>query len=131
KAAVGRFRFNILGITAAAPGGKPVITFSVTDPTRNDAPYDLKADPAFTAAGGASALAVKLGWTTAEFANDGSGQAFGQPIGIDALTTAAAGPTAGTYTITSPVALPALAGTLRTTLEAPPAGAVSTPGRFT
>ncbi|MFL6661955.1 MAG: OmcA/MtrC family decaheme c-type cytochrome [Rhizobacter sp.] len=132
NAAAARFRFNIVSVTAVAAGGKPVVTFSVTDPTRNDAPYDIKADPAFTAAGGASALALKIGWTTVDFANDGSGQAFGQPISINALTAAAApGAAAGTFTVTSPVALPALAGTLRVTMEGHPAGDVSTPGAFT
>jgi hypothetical protein len=68
-----------------------VVTFSVTDPTNGDAAYDIKADPAFTAAAGASSLSLKIGWTTADFANDGSGQPFGQPVSINALTSAVAG----------------------------------------
>jgi len=131
KAAAARFSFNILSIGSVAAGSKPVITFSVTDPTRSDAAYDIKADPAFTA-GGASSLSLKIGWTTAEFGNDGSGQAFGQPITINALSAAATvGATAGTYTVTSPVALPAISGTLRVTMEGHPAGDVTTAGSFT
>jgi len=132
KAAAARFRFNILAISSVAQGGKPVVTFSVTDPTNSDAPYDIKADAPFTAAGGASALSLKMGWTTADFSNSGSGQSFGQPISINALTAAVAGTAAGTYNVTSPVALPStLTGTLRVTLEGHPAGDVSTAGSFT
>jgi OmcA/MtrC family decaheme c-type cytochrome len=132
KAAAARFRFNILGIAGVAPSGTPVVTFSVTDPTNGDAPYDIKTAAAFTAANGASSLALKIGWTTKEFANDGSGQAFGQPVSINALTAAAPGGTAGTFTVTSPVALPpTLSGTLRVTMEGHPAGDVTTPGSFT
>ena len=132
KAAASRFRFNILGIAPVAPGSVPVVTFSITDPTRGDAAWDIKADAPFTAPGGASALSVKLGWTTAEFGNDGSGQAFGQPVSINALTAAVPGAAAGTFSVASPVPLPAgLTGTLRATLEGHPAGDVTTPGTFT
>lgn len=131
--AAGRFKFNILGVSGAAPGGTPVVTFSVTDPTRADAAYDIKADAPFTAAGGASSLSLKLGWTTADFGNDGSAQAYGQPVSINALTAAAVpGSAPGTYTVTSPTALPAgLTGTMRVTLEGHPAGDVTTAGAFT
>ena len=131
KAAAARFRYNILDATAVAPGGKPVVTFSVTDPTRGDAPYDIKADAPFTA-GAASTLTVKLGWNTTDFANDGSGQSFGQPVSMNALTAAVPGVAPGTYTVTSPVAIPASqAGTLRVMMDGHPAGDVSTPGAFT
>ncbi|CAG1014698.1 decaheme c-type cytochrome, OmcA/MtrC family [Burkholderiaceae bacterium] len=132
-AAAARFQFNILSVSGATPGGTPVVTFSVTDPTRGDAPYDIKADPAFTAAAGVSSLSLKIGWTTADFSNDGSGQRFGQPISINALSAAVQpGPTAGTYIASSPTALPAgLTGTLRVTMEGHPAGDVTTAGSFT
>ncbi|WP_284614833.1 OmcA/MtrC family decaheme c-type cytochrome [Aquabacterium humicola] len=132
KAAAARFQLNIVSVSGTTPGAKPVVTFSVTDPTAGGAPYDIQADPHFTAAGGASTLAVKIAWTTAEFGNDGSGQAFGQPVTINALTAAAPAGAAGTYTVTSPVTLPVgLTGTLRATLEGHPAGDVTTPGRYT
>jgi len=131
KAAAARFSFNLLGIGGATPGSKPVITFSITDPTRGDAPYDIEADPAFTAAN-VSSLALKMGWTTTDIGNDGSGSDFGQPVSINALIAATPGAAAGTYTVTSPAALPAgLAGSLRVTIEGHPAGDVSTAGSFT
>ncbi|MDP1900290.1 MAG: OmcA/MtrC family decaheme c-type cytochrome [Rubrivivax sp.] len=131
KAAAARFQYKILGVTGTTPGARPVVTFSVTDPTQGDAAYSITTSPAFTA-GAASTLTVKLGWTTKDFGNEGSGQAFGQPISINALTSAVPGAAAGTYTVTSPVALPAgLSGTLRATIEGHPAGDVSTAGVFT
>lgn len=134
KAAEARFKLNILGATPTGPGSAPVVTFSVTDPTNGDAPYDIKTHPAFTA-GGASTLTVKLGWTQAGLAdigNDGSGQNFGQPVSVNALTASVAGAAAGTYTVTSPVAIPvAQTGTLRVIMDGHPAGDVTTPGTFT
>jgi OmcA/MtrC family decaheme c-type cytochrome len=126
-----KFKYNIISVTPTTPGGKPVITFSVTDPTNGDAPYDIKTAPAFTA-GAASTLTVKVAWNTTDFNNNGSGQPFGQPISINALTAAVAGGTSGTYTVTSTVAIPAAqTGTLRVIMEGHPAGDVTTAGAFT
>jgi len=134
KAAAAKFKFNIIHAAPTTPGGFPVVTFSVTDPTNGDRPYDIMTDAPFTA-GGASTLNVRLGWTQSgirDIGNDGSGQAFGQPIGMNALTAAVPGATAGTYTITSAVAIPVTqTGTLRVTMDGHPAGDVTTPGTFT
>lgn len=131
KAAAAKFQYNILGVAAAAPGSKPVVTFSVTDPTNGGKPYDLAADPAFTA-GGASSLTVKLGWPTTDLANTGSGQKYGQPVSINALTAATPGAAAGTYTVTSPVAIPAgQTGAMRVMMDGHPAGDVTAAGSFT
>ncbi len=131
KAAAAKFKLNILSASSTTPGSKPVITFSVTDPTNADAPYNIKTHPAFTA-GGNSTLTVKIGWTTKDFGNDGSGQTYGQPISINALSTAAVpGSAAGTYTVTSPVAVPAgQTGTLRVLMDGHPAGDVTAKGQF-
>jgi len=132
KAAVAKFRYNIISVTPTTAGAKPVITFSVTDPTNADAPYDIKTAAAFTA-GGASTLTVKLGWSTSDFGNGSSGLAFGQPVSINLLNNAAvvAGATPGTYTVTSTVAVPATqTGTLRALMEGHPAGDVTTAGTF-
>ena len=132
KAATAKFKYNILSATPTTAGSFPVVTFSVTDPTNADAPYDIKTAAAFTAAGGASTLNVKLGWSTADFGNDNSGQSFGQPVTINVLTAAVPGATAGTYTVTSTVAVPATqTGTLRVMMDGHPAGDVSTAGTFT
>ena len=135
-AAAAKFKYNIISVAPATPGTIPVITFSVTDPTNGDKPYDLKADPAFTATkSGASRLAVSIGWNTpgsVDFGNDNSGQSFGQPVSIDALAKSVAGSAAGTYTVTAPIAIPAAqTGTLRVTIDGHPAGDVTTAGSFT
>jgi OmcA/MtrC family decaheme c-type cytochrome len=137
KAAAAKFRFNIIGTTPTNQGGFPVVTFSVTDPTNGDQPYDIKADKRFTAtATGDSTLAVSIGWNTnatLDFGNDddASAASFGQPISIDALANSVAGSTAGTYTVTSTVPIPATqTGTLQVTLDGHPAGDVTAPGTF-
>jgi OmcA/MtrC family decaheme c-type cytochrome len=135
-AAAAKFKFNIISATPTTPGGFPVVTFSVTDPTNGNQPYDIKADPHFTAiASGSSRLAVSIGWNTnatKDFGNDGSAANFGQPISMDALANSVAGTAAGTYTVTSAVAIPATqTGTLRVTMDGHPAGDVTTPGTFT
>jgi len=135
KAATAKFKYNIISVTPTTAGAKPVITFSVTDPTNADAPYDIKTAAAFTA-GGASTLTVKLGWNTpgtSDFGNDNSGQPFGQPVSINLLNNAAvvAGATPGTYNVTSTVAIPATqTGTLRALMEGHPAGDVTAAGTF-
>ena len=63
KAATAKFKYNIISVTPTTAGSKPVITFSVTDPTNADKPYDIKTAAAFTA-GANSTLTVKLGWST-------------------------------------------------------------------
>jgi OmcA/MtrC family decaheme c-type cytochrome len=134
KAATARFKYNILSVTPTTAGATPVITFSVTDPTNADAPYDIKADQPFLgiAPGGPSRLFASIGWSTSDFDNGGSGANFGQPVSIDALANSVAGTTAGTYTVTSPFAIPAgQTGTLRVTIDGHPAGDVTTPGTFT
>lgn len=134
KAATAKFKYNIISVTPTTAGATPVITFSVTDPTNADAPYDIKTDAPFLGItpGGPSRLFVSIGWNTADFGNSGSGANFGQPVSIDALASSVAGAAAGTYAVTSPVAIPAgQTGTLRVTIDGHPAGDVTTPGTFT
>ena len=135
QAAVAKFKYNILSVESTTAGSKPVITFSVTDPTNADAPYDLKTDPHFTqTASRASRLAVSLAWNAngrLDFGNEGSGADYAQPVSIDALVASVAG-AGGTYTVTSPLAIPAAqTGTLRVTIDGHPAGDFTTPGSFT
>ena len=44
-----KFRFNIVNVASTAPGQFPTVTFSVTDPTNANAPYNIQADAPFTA----------------------------------------------------------------------------------
>jgi len=132
KTASGKFKFNIIDAAPTTVTGFPVVTFSVTDPSNGDAPYDIKTHPAFTTAG-VSSLGLKLGWTAtgrADVGNDSSGANFGQPVSINLLNNAAVVPGAapGTYTVTSTVAIPAGQSTLRVTMEGHPAGDVSSTG---
>ncbi|MGC3997340.1 MAG: OmcA/MtrC family decaheme c-type cytochrome [Anaeromyxobacter sp.] len=84
-----RFRYELVSATVDA-NRQPVVQFRVVDPTSGDAPYDIKTDPAFTAAGGASSLTVDVAWPTTEYSNAGSSRPYGQPIAMNALTTATA-----------------------------------------
>ncbi len=132
KAASGKFKFNIISAVPTTAGSFPVITFSVTDPSNGNAPYDVKTHPAFTTAN-VSSLTVKLGWTMAgkaDVGNDGSGQNYGQPVSIDLLNNIAVvpGATPGTYTVASTVAIPAGQDTLRVMMDGHPAGNVSSTG---
>lgn len=106
QVAAERFEYNILEISNTGPGEFPVITFSVTDPTNADTPYDILNDPEFTAPFGNSRLAVIIGWITAEYNNTGSRSTPAQPISIDALANAVDN-LDGTYTVTSTIPIPA------------------------
>jgi OmcA/MtrC family decaheme c-type cytochrome len=118
------FQYNVIGITNAAAGQAPSVTFSVTNPNNNNAPYDLATDPAWTACDGTSRLAVTLAWITSDYTNTGTGNSPAQPVSMNPLT--ACGGTAtdnldGTYTVTSPAQVPAgLVGTLSAGIEGHP-----------
>ncbi len=133
KAAAARFQFNILSATPSTTGSFPVVTFSVTDPSNGNLPWDIKAAQPFTAPG--AALSIKFGWSNSDFGNNASGVNFGQPATVNALTTSVAGAVAGTYTVTSPVAVPAMpagqAASLRVIMDGRTYGDVTTTGTFT
>lgn len=119
------FAFNVISISNATTGALPEVTFSVTNPNDGDAPYDLATAPEFTACvGGVSRLAIDIGWTTDDFTNSGSGSNPAQPVSINPLT--GCGGTAtdnldGTFTVTSPVAVPAgLTGSMAAAIEGHP-----------
>jgi OmcA/MtrC family decaheme c-type cytochrome len=120
------FQYNILDVTGTGPGEFPTVTFSVTDPTNNDAPYDIQADAPFTAcAGGASRLSVNVAWSTTDYTNAGSGVLPALPIQMNPLTACGGTSTAvgdGTFTVTSTTAIPLTAtGSTAATLEGHPA----------
>ena len=77
KLAGEKFQFNLLGVTNTAPGQAPVVRFSVTDPTNNNAPYNILTDAPFVAPGGASSMSIDIAWTTDDYTNRGSGSASG------------------------------------------------------
>lgn len=129
KIAAAKFQYNILSITNTAPGAFPKIKFSITNPENNDKAYNIATDPAFTAGGGASRINIDLAWNTTDYNNDGSGSSPGQPITFSALTATSNGD--GTYTITSPTAIPTTAtGSGEVAIEGHPAGDYTTPGTY-
>ncbi len=130
-----RFRFNVLAVSETAPGQFPQVRFSVTDPTSNDAPWDIHAAAPFTVcAGGASRLFVDIGWSTSDYANVGTGFNPGLPVQINVLNACGGNSVKnadGSFTATSPVPVPAgQTGSLVAALEGHPAVDVDpgTPG---
>jgi OmcA/MtrC family decaheme c-type cytochrome len=126
-AASREFAFNIVSIANTNTGEQPSVTFSVTDPTNSDAPYDIGSDAEFTAcANGSSRLAIDIGWSTSDYTNRDSGTTPALPVSINVLPGAGCGGNAadngdGTFTAESPVALPAVAvGTLAVGIEGHP-----------
>ncbi len=120
------FQFNILSVTNTAVGEFPVVQFSVTDPTNGDAPYNIQTDVEFTTCTfGASRLAVSVGWSTSDYTNTGSGNSPAQPVSMNPLTACGGASTDngdGTFTVTSPTAVPAgVTGTLAVTIDGHPA----------
>jgi OmcA/MtrC family decaheme c-type cytochrome len=118
-----RFAYSVERVQNTAPGQMPSVTFKVT---RDGVPSDILNDPEWqVAAGGASRLAVIIGWDTTAYHNTGSGQVPAQPISINPLAT---GPTPatpnpdGSFTVTSPTPIPAdAAGSGTAALEGHPA----------
>ncbi|MGD2076570.1 MAG: OmcA/MtrC family decaheme c-type cytochrome [Gammaproteobacteria bacterium] len=132
-----RFEYNLIDVSG---GTTPAITFSITDPTNGDAPYDITSDPAFTTGGGVSRLAILVGWSTTDFNSNGSGSNPALPISINPVdacdgTTiddwSCTAAVSGEYTLTKLTPLPAEAtGTGRVGIEGHPA-APDEDGAFT
>jgi OmcA/MtrC family decaheme c-type cytochrome len=135
-----KFQYNILGVANTAPGDTPSITFSVTDPSNANAPYDIldPADPRFQPAGGSRRVNIDVAWSTTDYRNTGSGSdvpgfrpgVAAQPFEIDVLSNAVPGANAGEFVVTAP-ALPANAtGSIAVALEGHPAGDLDGDGTF-
>ncbi|WP_041453620.1 OmcA/MtrC family decaheme c-type cytochrome [Anaeromyxobacter dehalogenans] len=105
---------QIVKVEQTAPGESPAVTFSVSNPAAAGAAFDLATDPLWTLP--TARLGVHVGWSTVEGANwnnAGAGTAKpGQPVTINVLgggvlQAAAVRNADGTYTVTSPTAIPA------------------------
>ena len=123
------FEFKILSVTNAAVGQAPQVTFTITNPLEDGAPYDLATAPEFNACtDGTSRLSVDIAWTTSDYTNTGasSNGAPAHPVEINPLIGPGCGGSAvdnldGTYTVTSPVNVPAgIVGSLAAALEGHP-----------
>jgi OmcA/MtrC family decaheme c-type cytochrome len=132
----GKYKYNIVKVENTAPGQTPVVTFQVLNPAAANAPYTLTEAAWTQVANGNSRLAIDIAWSTrpvasagdTNFTNDGSGSMPGQPVSIDALKNKVAGAAAGTFTVTSPVPVPANAlGVGQVVMEGHPAEPVGKP----
>lgn len=111
-----KFRYEVLSVVDGAPGQTPTVTIRVTDPTNNDAPYDIKAAGGPFQIGNAS-LRVDVAFSTRpDFTNTGSGSATAttgapaQPITIDFKANGVPDPAIpGAFKATATVAIPAAA----------------------
>lgn len=118
QAAARRFQYNILEIVNTGEGQSPAVTFSITDPTSDDRPYDLTSDPEFT--GSATSINMDIAWPNSDYTNvaDSAGTSVtGRPVstpvsisladGTGALPMGVADNGDGTYTVdTSALATP-------------------------
>jgi len=131
--AAARFQYqvNSVSFTSAAGHFYPVVTFTIVDPTNNNAPYNILTAAPFVgidpgtgnpvcASGGAARLAIDIAWETSDYTNWGSGvtpATWGQPLSFNPLIapgcaagvppSALTGPNAaGAFTLTSPTPLP-------------------------
>jgi OmcA/MtrC family decaheme c-type cytochrome len=122
------FEYNLISVTDPAggsvdPGDMVKVTFSVTDPTNADAAYDIATHPAFAAGGGASRLAILIGWDSTDYTNTGSGSTPAGPISLNPLFGGATDNGDGTFSVTSTVAIPAtVTGSGVAAIEGHPAG---------
>ncbi|MDT8438597.1 MAG: OmcA/MtrC family decaheme c-type cytochrome [Wenzhouxiangellaceae bacterium] len=82
-----KFNATILAVTNSGEGQSPAVTFTVVDPTNDNAPYDLAADPAFTGSG--VRYAMGFSWPNTDFSN----------VGNDAGTTSSGRPAGQAYNI--------------------------------
>jgi len=116
KAESAKYKLNIVSVTNGGPGSAPTIKFSITNPTNNNAAYDIAATPAIT--GGSMSLII--GWKTPEPSGgtiipidfNNSGRSNAQPISISLLSGGALAGTVtnngdGTYSVTSATVIPA------------------------
>lgn len=147
QVAAGRFQYNILDIANTAEGQSPVVTFSVTDPSNDDEPYDLVNDPEFTGSG--ARLAMGFSWPNRDFTNvaddagtSTTGRPAGQAISIDlaggSLPDGVTSNGDGTYTVdtgmlSTPLVVPGTSpalGSGTVVLEGHPAADFNDDGNF-
>lgn len=132
-----QFAYQVIEISNAAPGERPVITFAVDNPAAGTR-YDINADAPFNQ--GSASLTLDIAWNTGDYSNEGSGSAgpaSGAPAQPFALNLAflkanAARNADGSYTVTAPDPLPATAtGGVAVALEGRPSVALASTGALT
>jgi OmcA/MtrC family decaheme c-type cytochrome len=100
--------------------------------TRDGAPMLLESAPQWTAAGGASRLAVVAGWNTTDYTQTGSGSNPAQPMSVNALNVGGVVTALGGGDYRTVITLPttATSGTVGVALEGHPAADLDGDGVF-
>ncbi len=75
KEQAAEYAYNILAVDFSGPGSAPMVTFSVTNPLEDDAPYDLANDEVLKA----SPIRLQVAWETVDIGNWGNGGSNAQP----------------------------------------------------
>jgi OmcA/MtrC family decaheme c-type cytochrome len=115
--------YEIVDLSYDSAGPRELtIDYSVT---RDGTPMTLETDPEWNAGGGASRLALDVGWNTEDYDNDGSGNSPALPLGVNALDVGGAvqpvPPGNGVYRAVVTLPSSATSGTVTVALEGHPA----------
>jgi len=108
-------------------GSDLTIDFSVT---RDGVAADLDMDPEWTAGGGASRLALLVGWNADEYSNEDSGSAPAQPVSINGLDVGGAVEDLGGGSYRTVVDVSDAFGSVTAAIEGHPAADVDGDGTF-
>ncbi len=100
--AIPEFKVNILSVSNTAPGEFPVVTYSVTDPTANDAAYDVLNGAEFISP---ARFVMGIGWDTEEYNNVGNDLLGASYPSTNAISKSTANGD-GTFTLVSDIAIP-------------------------
>ena len=95
---------EIISVSNTAPGEFPSIDFRITNPNTG-VDWDILNDAPWTVGGGASRLAVTVGWDTGDYNNAGNEDDHTSTVSIDALANATPNGD-GSFNVVSPVAIP-------------------------
>lgn len=98
QVAAKQFHFNLLEVMTSGQNEIPSVRFSVTDPTNDDAPYNILEDPLF---GSGASLSIRIGWDTRDYVH---GPAAG--LSVTNVHQNATDNNDGTFTISAAEALP-------------------------
>jgi OmcA/MtrC family decaheme c-type cytochrome len=122
--------YSIDDVSYNPSGRQLTVEYSVT---RNNVPMDLDTAPQWNAAGGASRLAVVVGWNSTDYTNAGSGSSPALPISRNALDVGGVVTDLGGGSYSTTIALPssAVSGTLTVGLEGHPAADLDGDGILT
>jgi len=125
KEAQQQFLAKILSITNTSPGEFPRVQFAITNPEDENSHYDILNDEVWTREDGSSRLMIDIAWASKDYTNTGNQGNNANAVEIDALATAQAVGD-GSFTVTSPVAIPD--GSLAPNIVSSGSGAVNVEG---